>query len=132
MITRQKIVFEYIFNTTVQSLYKFISTPEGLTEWFAGRVSAENQEGALFYIFEWGKASQKAKVIRNKIGEGVKFQWEEDLDTPYYFEMCIDSDELTKVVSLTITDFSTSEDISDMKSMWDSNMKRLKLKAGSK
>lgn len=130
-MARQKITLEYLFNTTVQSLYRFITTPEGLSEWFAGNVRKDEHD-EFTYVFWWGKTSQKAKMVRYKTGESVKFQWEEDFDTDYYFEMQITSDELTGVVSLVITDYFTTDEELDMKSIWDSNIKRLKLKIGSK
>ncbi|MEG1635112.1 MAG: START-like domain-containing protein [Rikenellaceae bacterium] len=130
-MAKHKITLEYLFNTTVQSLYRCISAPSGLSGWFADNITVDERNG-VYYVFWWGKSSQKAKLIRSKTGSFVRFQWEDDLNTDYYFEMQITSDELTGVVSLSITDFAPLGDEADVKSMWDTNIKGLKLKIGSK
>ena len=125
---KEKIVIEYVINSTIASLFAIISSKEGLSKWFATGVEIDNDK----FTFSWNKSSvQKATLLSYKNNEYVNFQWEEDKDTHYSFEMRITTTELTSVVSLEVIDYSEKSDIEDLKSIWDQNIKELKLQLGS-
>ncbi|MFI3315086.1 MAG: START-like domain-containing protein [Rikenellaceae bacterium] len=128
---KQKFQFEYIFNTTPQSIFSFISTPNGLSQWFADSVNELISDPKSYEIW-WGKTPSKIIEIASKSNKYIRFCWEEDKDSNYYFELSIHHDELTMVNSLIITDFTEEDDFEDLKSFWDSNIKRLKCRIGSK
>ncbi|MOA20458.1 hypothetical protein D3C78_1409030 [compost metagenome] len=56
--------------------------------------------------------------------KSVKFKWEDD--EPYcYFELEILQDELTGDVALAVTDFTTEDEKSEKKLIWDNQVDNL-------
>ena len=102
----QKVRYEIEFpiNSSPQLLYQYISTPSGLSEWFADNVNSRGE----FFTFIWNDSEEKARLASKKSGEKVKFKWvdENNKDTDYFFELHILVDELTKDVSLMVVDFA--------------------------
>ena len=91
-----------------------------------------NSRGELF-IFIWDDSEEKAKLIQKKNNDRVRFQWqneEEDFDQ-YYFEFKIHVDEITKDVSLIITDFAEDDEIEESKMLWDNLVSDLKQVLGA-
>jgi uncharacterized protein YndB with AHSA1/START domain len=116
-----KFTLEYIIHTPVTLLYDFLTTPNGLAEWFADGVDMKND----VYTFDWDGQKQNAKVISAKIDNHIRLRW---MDKPdgYYFEFRLHQDELTNEVSLNITDFGEGEDdIATSRRLWDSQIQRL-------
>ena len=68
-----------------------------------------------------------------KSDEKVKFRWidEDNKDTDYFFELRILEDEITKDVSLMVTDFAFEEDFEEVKLLWESQISDLKHVIGS-
>ncbi|WP_417290120.1 START-like domain-containing protein [Corallibacter sp.] len=122
-----KFEMEFPIHASPQLLYQYISTPSGLSEWFAENV---NSRGELFK-FIWDGAEEQAKLVSKKSGERVKFRWLDDEDTSYYFEMRIQVDEITKDVSVMITDFAEEDEVDEAKMLWDNQITDLKQVLGS-
>ncbi len=127
----EKIKYEMEFPITAspQLLYQYISTSSGLAEWFADNV---NSRGEIF-TFIWDGEAERAKISTKKSSERVKFRWidENDNETNYFFEFRIQEDELTKDVSLVVTDFAEEDEIEEAKQLWESQIADLKLVLGS-
>jgi len=70
-------------------------------------------QGVEFFTFIWNDSKEKARLASKKSGERIKFKWldENDKDTEYYFELRIMEDEITKDVSLVVTDFSVEDEL---------------------
>lgn len=116
-----KFTLEYIIHTPVTLLYDFLTTPNGLAEWFADGVDLKND----IYSFDWDGQKQNAKIISAKIDNHIRMRW---LDKPEgsYFEFRLNQDELTNEVSLNITDFGEGDDdIATSRRLWDSQIQRL-------
>ena len=58
--------------------------------------------------------------------EKIKFQWDEDEDTDYFFELRIQFDEITKDVSLIVTDFADEDEVEESKMLWTNQIADLK------
>jgi uncharacterized protein YndB with AHSA1/START domain len=121
-----KLEFEYIINTSPNILYTCLSTPSGLSEWFADDVNIKNDR----YTFFWDGSEETAIIKTVKKSDSVKFQWEDDEGEDYYFEMTIKIDDLTKDVALIVTDFSEEGEEDEIKLMWDNNILKLKQAIG--
>lgn len=118
---------EYPFHASPQLLYQYISTPSGLSEWFADNV---NSRGEL-YTFIWEDTQEQAHLLRKKVDELVKFRWLHHAEE-CFFEMRILVDELTQDVSLLITDFvRKGEDLEEAKLFWNNQITDLKHVLGS-
>ena len=120
---------EFPIHASPQLLYQYISTPSGLSEWFSDNV---NLRGELF-TFIWDGSEEQAKLLNKKSGERVKFRWLEDEedDQTYYFEIRIQVDEITKDVSLMVTDFAEEDEVDEAKMLWTNQISSLKQVLGS-
>lgn len=129
MSDKVKFEIEYEVQSSPTLLYKYLSTPSGMSEWFADNVNSRGQ----FFKFIWDGSEEKARIITRKNGEKVRFQWEEDEEegNDYFFEMRIVIDEITKDVSLLVTDFAEEDELDESKMFWDNQIHELKLILGS-
>ena len=117
-----KYELEYTFNTSPNFLYSRLSTPEGLSEWFADNVNLKRGK----FQFIWEGAEQEATVIQKKTNKFIRFHWEDDEDEEHYFEFRIHTDELTGDVALLITDFAEEDEKDDAIDLWDTQISELK------
>lgn len=127
MSDKIKYELEFTIHASPQMLYNYISNPSGLSEWFADNV---NSRGEVF-IFIWDDSEEQAKLLSKKANDKVRFQWLEDEGEEYYFEIRIQVDEITKDVSLMITDFSEEDEMEENKMLWDNTISNLKQIIGS-
>ena len=121
-----KIDLEYIIKTSPTILFNCLSTPSGLSEWFADDVNIKNDR----YTFFWDGSEETAILKTVRKSESVKFQWEDDEDEDYFFEMTIRIDDLTKDVALFVTDFADEGEEDEIQLMWDNNVDKLKKAIG--
>ncbi len=119
---KNKLKLEYTINSSPSVLYKQLSTPSGLSEWFADDV---NLKGST-YTFIWDGAEEQAEMISQKENKFIRFRWLETDDKDAYFEFKIHQHELTGDVALEITDFTDEDDADDVRDLWDSQISRLK------
>jgi uncharacterized protein YndB with AHSA1/START domain len=123
-----KFEIEFTIQASPQLIYQYISTPSGLSEWFSDNV---NSRGELF-TFIWDDSEEKAKLISKKTGERIKFKWLNDEDDQLsYFEIKIQVDEITKDVSLIVTDFAEEDEVEESKMLWENQISSLKQVLGS-
>lgn len=127
MSDRQKIEIEYLLKTSPKILYNMISTPSGLSEWFADNVNV--RDGV--YTFFWDGSQEKAKVLAKVKDQSIKFRWENDEDEDVYFELKIKIDALTRDVALIITDFPEDGDEDSTRSLWESQLEDLRRVLGA-
>ena len=119
---KQKYTLEFPFNCALKLLFNRLSTPDGLSEWFADDV---NLKGKI-YTFIWDGSEEQAEKILFKDSKYIRFHWLEDEDAKSYFEFNITSEDLTGEQSLIITDFAEEDEIEDAKELWDSQVSELK------
>ena len=123
-----KFEIEFPIQASPQLLYQYISTPSGLSEWFSDNV---NSRGELF-TFIWDDSEEQAKLLSKKNGERIKFRWmNDDEDETSYFEIRIQVDEITKDVSLMVTDFAEEDEVDEAKMLWENQISSLKQVLGS-
>lgn len=122
-----KYVLEFPIQASPHLLYQYISTPSGLSEWFADNVNAKGER----YVFVWEDAQEEAKLLRKKLEESVKFRWEAATEDTF-FEIRISVDDITKDVSLVVTDFvQDAQDLEEAKLLWKNQINDLKHILGS-
>ncbi|MBR9854842.1 MAG: SRPBCC domain-containing protein [Algicola sp.] len=126
MSDKVKFELEFVIHASPQLLYQYISTPSGLSEWYADNV---NSRGEIF-TFIWDGSEERAKMLKRKSEEFVKLAWEEN-DDDSFFEMRIIVDEITKDVSLFITDFADEDEVDEAKMLWENQVSDLKQVLGS-
>ncbi|MGJ8593131.1 MAG: START-like domain-containing protein [Aquaticitalea sp.] len=129
MDDKVKFELEFPIHASPTLLFQYISTPSGLSEWFADNV---NSRGEVF-TFIWDGSQEKAKLLSKKSGERIRFRWmaDEEEGESYYFEIRIQVDEITKDVSLIITDHIDEDEVDEAKMLWENQISDLKQVLGS-
>lgn len=122
-----KYELEYNFNCSPKVLFSRLSTPEGLSEWFADEV---NVNGDLF-SFSWNRSILKARLAALKENKLVRFEWVVNGNkNSEYFEFRINREELTGDLALIITDFAEADEKEDSMDLWDTQIQDLKRHLG--
>ena len=103
------------------------STPSGLSEWFADNVNSRGEK----FAFIWDDSEESANLVSKKMPEKIRFEWMDDKDTYYYFVLRIQFDEITKDVSLIVTDFAEDGEVEESKMLWTNQVSDLKKVLGS-
>ena len=125
---REKIHLEYLLNATSKSiLWTAISTPTGLEGWFADKVQSDDKIVSFF----WGKTEKRdAEIIAVRAYSFIRFRWLDDENEHDYFEIKMIYNELTSDYVLEITDFAESDEVEDMKELWESQVAKLRRTCG--
>lgn len=85
------------------------------------------------FTFIWDDSEEEALLLQKKNNEKVRFQWVDDENDSddYFFEFKIMVDEITKDVSLIITDFAEEDELEESKMLWDNLVLDLKQVLGA-
>jgi|SRR5665811_1123628 len=114
---------EYTLNCSPKVLFSRLSTPEGLSEWFADNV---NVDGDIFTFF-WNNSESKARLSALKDNKLVRFEWLNlENEEENYFEFLINIDELTGDLALIVSDYAEPDDKEDSMNLWNSQVADLK------
>ena len=123
-----KYSLEFPINSSVSVLFKRLSTPSGLAEWFADDVIVKDK----IFTFFWSESEQDAKLLKLKNDHFIRFKWKENNTKEDYFEFLIQIDEMTSDVCLIITDFADSkEEKEEQINFWNMQISQLKMAIGS-
>ena len=118
-----KYSIEYPIKTSISILYKRLTTPSGLSEWFADNVNIKND----VLTFYWDGSEEDAIILKMKKHEFIRFQWVDDEGEEKYFEFFIQVHNMTKDISLIVTDFADDEqEKEDGIQLWDKQIDNLK------
>ena len=124
----EKIKFEIEFpiHSSPAFLYQYLSTPDGLAEWFADNVNSRSD----LFTFIWDDSEEEAKRVSYKTNERIRYKWTaEDDDT--FFEFKIQVDAITKDVSLIVTAFADEDEVEESKMFWENQISELKHTIGA-
>jgi len=122
MAEKIKYELEILIRSSPKVLYNCLSTPSGLSSWFADIVNIKDD----VFTFIWDGSEEKAKLLNKKVPEFISFKWEEDEDEESYFEFRIKTDPITKELALIITDFAEEDEVEESKRLWDAQVSSLK------
>lgn len=129
MAEREKYEMDFLLKTSIKSLDNMVSTPSGLSEWFADDVNIKDD----VYTFIWDGSEEEARLLSKKNNAKVRWQWIEDedegLDT--YFELRYEIDPMTKFVVLTLTSFAEPDEVEESRFLWEGQIGQLKRKLGA-
>ena len=122
-----KYTLEFPIKSSVSVLFNAVSTPDGLSEWFADNV---NWSGNI-YTFIWNDSEEEAELLKKINNQLIRFRWlEEDEDT--FFEFKIEVDPVTNDVTLFVTDFAENEDEKENSTnLWEAQVNALMKRIGS-
>ncbi len=126
-MTMEKLDLEFGLKTSTKVLYSMLSTPSGLTRWFADDVNI-NRDGT--YSFIWDDSEEVATLVSKKRDEFIKFKWIEDEEKHTYFEFRIHVDAMTNDVALLITDFCDEGEEQENSDLWGKQVETLRQSIG--
>jgi len=126
---KEKFELEFLLRTSIKALDNMISTPSGLSEWFADDVNIKDD----VYTFIWDNSEEDARLLTKKTNAKVKWKWLEDEEDEIdsFFELRYEVDPMTKAVILSITDFAESDELDESKRFWDQQISELKRVLGA-
>lgn len=127
MSDKVEYTLEFVVKASPKMLYKFLSTPSGLSEWFADNVNSRGKK----FTFIWDGSEEVATLLNKKADKHIKFKWDEDEDDDTYFEFKLVTDELTNDLSLIITDFAEDDEVEESQLLWESQVNSLLHAIGS-
>ncbi|MFP3859359.1 MAG: START-like domain-containing protein [Bacteroidales bacterium] len=119
---KDKFQLEYSLNVSPNILFTRLSTPGGLSEWFAEDIKLNDN----IFTFIWQESEQEAKMLQKKNNKYIRFKWLEDEDKNSFFEFRINRDELTGDIALVITDFAEKDEKDDAIELWNTQIEELK------
>jgi uncharacterized protein YndB with AHSA1/START domain len=121
---RLKYELEYTLNCSPKVLFSRLSTPEGLSEWFADDVTLDDN----LFSFHWNKTVFKARLTSLKENKLVRFDWADNVEDKEtnFFEFKIIVHDLTGDLALMITDFAEEDEKEDAIYLWDTQINDLK------
>ncbi|MDR1455274.1 MAG: hypothetical protein LBJ01_06455 [Tannerella sp.] len=124
---KEKFHIEYVFNkVSNHSLWNHLSTPMGLSSWFADEVRFDRER----CTFVWNRSEEEAETVFIRPEAAIRFHWLQDEERHSYFEFAIHDIELTGATSLEITDFAEPDETADAIALWDSQVEGLKRSLG--
>jgi len=127
MKDRIKYEMEFPIHVSPSLLYQYISTPSGMQEWYADNVNSRGE----FFTFIWEGSEEEARLVSARKTDYIRFQWMVDEETDYYFELKILIDDITKDVSIIVTDFAEEDEVEEGKMLWENMISELKHILGS-
>jgi len=127
MSIKKQYELEYNLNVSPRHLFPRLSTPEGLTGWFADKVTTDGK----IYNFIWDNVDHIAKLIHVKELKNIKWKWlENNQDTIFFIEFRIDTLDLTNSTALYISDYCDEDELQENIDVWDSLVTKLKRQIG--
>ena len=128
---KYKFVTEFELRSSPKVLFPYISTPSGLEQWYAEKVTVLPDHR---YDFQWDGDSHIAKQTSLRINKAVRFEFEntseDELDNDHV-ELKLEVSELTQTTFLRVVDYSGNKDEAELDSLWDGFIDNLREIVGS-
>jgi uncharacterized protein YndB with AHSA1/START domain len=117
---------EYEIKSSPKFIYPYLSTAQGLSEWFADEVIVKSPK--IFDIY-WDGEGHIAELVSSKLNTHVKYvfatgEGEDPLD-PNRLEMRLSYNDFTDSTFLSITDYSEMNDEELLRDLWDGLIEKL-------
>jgi uncharacterized protein YndB with AHSA1/START domain len=116
---KYKYTAEFEIRASNKMLFPYMTNPAGLAQWFADKVSIDDQK---VFNFIWDNKPHYARLTAQRLNRYVKFEFLPDggpsANDLAYIEFKLDMNELTQSSFLKITDYSETDDEDDLKELW--------------
>ena len=125
---KEKYNIEFVLgNASQQSLWRMLTEPTALEEWFADKVNLKDE---IFYTFTWDNKTTSAEMVLKKPISQVRYSWLVEDSSNTYFEFRLHKMALTGGIALEITDFAYPNDKDDAVFLWENQIDELKRRLG--
>lgn len=130
-MAKYKFTKEYELRASPKMLFQYLSTPAGLSDWFAEEVNIDDQKQ---FNFIWDREDHLAKISAQRLNKSIKFEFVSKLaqeeQGAAYIEFRLEHNELTDSTFLKIIDYSEMDNDEDLTELWDGLLENLREKVG--
>ena len=109
-----KFTQEYPFKTSPKVLFNYISTPGGLQQWFADKVTMDRSNNFKFY---WDNEEHSAVLSSVRLNKSTKFEFLGEHEGNFV-EFKLVTSEIDNSTFLKIIDCSDDDDVDELNSLW--------------
>ena len=128
---KQLFTADFEFHASPKLLFPYVHTASGLSEWFATNVDINPEK---IFIFRWENESRKAVLESWRMNHFAKFRFlperTEESEDPAWFEIRLDTDDITQLTYLRVSDYSDFDDLEELRDLWDGLVEKLKTVVG--
>jgi len=125
---RQRIELEFPMHCSANTLYSYISSPSGLSSWYADDVSVHGSN----YVFKWDDGEVlEAELVKNVNRKHIKFRWINGDNRNEFLELIIHKDEITDDLALIVIDSAEEANLEELEMMWENQVQNLKKQIGA-
>ncbi len=125
---RQRIELEFPMHCSANTLYNYISSPSGLSSWFADDVLVHGNN----FIFKWEDGEElEGELVKNVNRKHVKFKWIDGPNPNESLEFIIHKDEVTDDLALIVCDYTEEDDYDEFEMVWENQVQNLKKQIGA-
>ncbi|TAH18879.1 MAG: ATPase [Cytophagales bacterium] len=120
MSSKYKYTAEYEINASVKMIYPYLSTANGLAEWFAEEVKMLKDK-TLDIV--WDGESHPARLVSARTNSHVKYVFsplnQADEEDPSFLEFKLVHSEMTDTAFLKVIDYSEMDNEKDLRELWE-------------
>ena len=125
---RQRIELEFPMHCSANTLFTYISSPSGLSSWFADDVSVHGNN----YVFTWDDGETiEVELVKNQNRKHIKFRWIDGPNVNETLEFIIHKDEVTDDLALIVCDYAEEENYDEFEMVWENQVQNLKKQIGA-
>jgi uncharacterized protein YndB with AHSA1/START domain len=126
-MSKFKYVTESEFSASAQRIFRYLSTPEGLSRWFAEKVRPMSDKQ---WDMVWDETSHLAKIVAFKENAYVKYQFlpenEHDKKDLAFIDFRLKKNDITDTIFLSVTDYSEMTSLKELDDLWQTLIYGLK------
>lgn len=125
---RQRIELEFPMHCSANTLFSYISSPSGLSSWFADDVSVHGSN----YIFQWDDGERlEGALVKNLNLKHIKFRWIDGPNINETLEFIIHKDDVTDDLALIVCDYCEEDGYDEFEMVWENQVQNLKKQIGA-
>jgi uncharacterized protein YndB with AHSA1/START domain len=132
---KHRYIAEYEINASVKMLFPYLSTPQGLAEWFAETVNIVQHGADKLYDIIWDGESHLAKITAIRTNAHVKYVFIDEAETDdhnlSFIEFKLVHSDMTDTSFLKIIDFSDMDSDTDLGELWGGLVEQLRNNVGA-
>ena len=126
-----KFVTEFEINASQRMLYPYLSSPSGLSAWFADDVTIDEDKNYHIY---WNGENHPAKIAAFRNNIFIKFEFipgkGDNPEDETSLEFKLEKNELTNSTYLKIVDNTDTDDEEELEEIWENMVNVLKETVG--
>lgn len=123
---------DFEVHASVKMLYPYIQTAGGLSEWFANDVNINPEKVFTFELDD--NDVRRARMVSSRINHFCRFEFlpesDNDQGDPSWFELRLETNELTQSTFIKISDYSDFDDMEELQDLWEGLIENLKKVVG--